>query len=343
MQGKLFQMSLSLYLACFFLLSSASAQSTSSQNSSDDWTFKNPPEAVHIHDQFQPYVSVDIDSKALTDNLPHNSSAMTKLLNQYEVVHIQPNLNKLEWTPEIDKNLRRTDNILAELNSYAERQKKPTRLEKTSGTVKNIATGIVAAPIILVGMVVLSPILIPLFREDHEAKASGKTAREEQLVKEREAQEAKLQKILRKNFQQTESLKAAIESLVKESKEDLISTNDLNLRPVHNNHYNILPSRNDYSVDLSRKTLIYQTQQKHISIPIYFKTPYPRQEDVIENFNKSSLKFLPDSKISFKVTGNVRYLPEGFHEHIEITKCSIGYTDNYAHKGVFCNGVRTWR
>jgi hypothetical protein len=82
---------------------------------------------------------------------------------------------------------------------------------------------------------------------------------------------------------------------------------------------------------------------KSIAIPIQFKKPYPRKEDVEENFEKSSLKVLPDSEIHFRVSGDVRYLPAGNQEHIEITWCSIGYTNNYAQKGVFCNGIRTWR
>jgi|GEM_PF-5080838 len=347
MQGPVFQMSLSLYLACFFLLSfpagPARAQTKTSQNSADDWTFSNPPEAVHIHDQFQPYLSVNIDSKPLTEKPPLNSPSMTKLLNQYEVVHVQPNLNKIEWNQDIDKDLRRTRNILAELDSNTENHKKQSSLKKTTQTVGNVAYLIVMSPVILGTFIFLSPLIIPLIREEHEAKKSGRRAREEQEVRERKAAEAQLQKILQQNFQQTDSMKAAIESLVQDSEQDLTPTNNLNLKPMLNNQYFILPTKYYYAADLSSKTLIYQSQQKNISIPIYFKTPYPRQEDVIENFNKSSFKFLPDSEIRFNITGNVRYLPEGFHEHIEITKCFIQYRDNYAYKEVFCSGVKTWR
>jgi len=315
------------------------------QEYADGWKLINPPSPVHIHDSFEPYFTVDIDTKAINPNLPKNLHPMAHMLNQYEVLQFHPNPEAIIWNDNIRVDYEtRTTNIVTQL---APALVKPTQKINISNTNKNalpvapkykskfsfgsffgsVILGLLVLPIAVIGLVLCSPIIV--------ASIGGSAS--DSIKKSR-----KQHKIKKENHQILEIFKHVL--IFKQSVDDLQQEfNEKFEDPEHStsgkpllNSYNILPSRSDYSLDIPEKSLTHFVGGKMVDLKFQFKQPYPTRVSIQKAYDQSTFK----NNIHFDIApeSGVSTLPGDGVEYIKT--CTLTYTKHYIEKEVVCSGFR---
>jgi len=309
------------------------------QEYADGWQLVNPPSPVHIHDSFAPYFTIDIDTQPINPNLPKSMHPMAHILNRYEVLQFHPNPESIIWNDNIRIDyLTRTTNIVTELApALANKSENLSTLTKNEKKalpavsrprpkfsfvhfIFNTIIVLAALPIAAIALVLCSPIIVA---------SAGKSAHSA-IKKKRESHQ------LLEIFNHVLVFKQSVDDLQQEFNEKFEDPEHPASGKPLLNRYNILPTRSDYSLDLSKKSLTYFAQGKTVDLKFQFKPPYPTRSSLQQTYDESTfkgtLRFDSSSKSdkSNSLKEDVQY----------IKTCTLTYSKGYHSKEMICTGMR---
>lgn len=334
--------SVSVCLVLFFLFIQpiswvhAVESATKTAKFPDGWQLVNPPRVVHQRDALGDYLTVEINSKSINPVLPADTHPIAQLLNQYEEITILPNKTKVLWQNTVTINdANRTTNIVEELcPTFPSGSRESLRsdigfIQRFQNSLKNIGNFLLFVPVAL--------ICLPAITLTFEGIVLNPAKQNREKLKEAE-QQWQLYPLLERS-------RAFYQSLVplQQQFNPSFQYDEVNPSLVPLSHYNRLPRRSDYRVNLSNKAFTY-TGEATTKITFGFKAPLPTAQTIKALYLQSALgnSFL---KREVNMTGierkiavpSKKYGITAYGQYVK--QCNLTYTHQYTQSQLSCSTI----
>lgn len=333
--------SVSVCLVLFFLFVQpiswvhAVESATKTAKFSDGWQLVNPPRVVHQRDVLGDYLTVEINSKPINPHLPVDAHPIAQLLNQYEAITIVPNNTKVLWQNTVTINdTNRTTNIVEELcPTFPSGSRESLRgdigfIQRFQNSLKNIGNFLLFIPVAL--------ICLPAITLTFEGIVVNPANKNREKLKEAE-QQWQLYPLLQRSRTFYEAL-----TPLQQQFNPSFEYEQVNPSLVMLGHYNRLPRRSDYRVNLPSKTFTY-TGDATTRMTFGFKAPLPTVQTIEALYLKPTTgveqlvkKTVNGMRIERKIpTQSKKYGITAYGQYVK--QCTLSYTHQYTQSQLSCS------
>jgi hypothetical protein len=307
----------------------------------DGWSFQDAPAPVERQDNFMPYFIVTIHTDPLVKTLPADAHPMLTELNHFQSLGVMADPSRVSWQHNLMINDQpHTTNLVADLIN-APLPQAPTYHYKDFGPLsffegmsaksfKAFGKSVLSLP----GRLLLLTLCTPFFilntpnaiadanRDRQNRKVANKAIANNaksglQALQVFNTALAERQQTFNPNFNQPEHA----------------------FSPTLKPFYNILPTRQEFHLDLVNKQLTYNANQQTVSLRFGFKAPYPSAMEIGQRATNAGHHGNAITPISYALMSESGQEAPLSHENEKmlLSACTLNYANHFETATLACN------